>query len=172
MNAYSMHSASEVQPSVIAEMHDLPHVARQLNKPTIDDIERRSQRASSRDFVAMTSDGQAVGLLLLNRVDSWIYEILRIVAVREHEGIGSFMLGWALHYAFDVNKAHRAFLEVPEQNTRARRLYESFGFLQEGTYRDGFRSPISGRFENLCPYGLLESDYYRRIAAANQTFQG
>jgi RimJ/RimL family protein N-acetyltransferase len=140
-------------------MHECGHVTGLLNVPSVQEVVGRSQRVSSDDFVAVDSAGNPVGLLLLDRLHSWLCEMSRIVAVREHEGIGSFIMGWALRYAFDEHHVHRVFLEVHERNVRARRLYEHFGFTQEGTYRDGFRNPESGRFENLCPYGLLEADY-------------
>ncbi len=155
----SMRAISDIHPSIVIDMHRSPHVDGLLNTPTVDDVVRRSKHESSRDFVAFDSDGQVAGLLLMDRIDSWLYEISRIISVREGEGIGSSILRWALRHIFDENHAHRAFLEVHERNSRARRLYESLGFRQEGTYRDGFRNPVDGTFENLCPYGLLDVDY-------------
>jgi RimJ/RimL family protein N-acetyltransferase len=155
----SMRSATDVEPSIIIAMHGLPHVVGLLNTPTVEDVARRSKHDSSRDFVAFGPDGQPAGLLLMDRIHSWLYEVSRILSVREGEGTGSSIMRWALRHIFDQNGAHRAFLEVHESNARARRLYESVGFLQEGTYRDGFRNPVNATFENLCPYGLLDSDY-------------
>jgi diamine N-acetyltransferase len=154
-----MRPASGVEPSIIIDMHGLPHVIGLLNTPTADDVARRSKHESSRDFVAFDSNGRVAGLLLMDRIDSWLYEVSRILSVREGEGVGSSILRWALRHIFAENGAHRAFLEVHERNVRARRLYESLGFRQEGTYRDGFRNPVDGTFENLCPYGLLDVDY-------------
>jgi diamine N-acetyltransferase len=156
---YTIRPATEADTSAIIAMHDLPHVAHLLNKPTIEDVARRLKHESCCDFIALDANGELAGLLLVDRTDGWLYEVSRIVAVREREGIGSYLLRWALRYAFEENATHRVFLEVHENNVRARRLYESVGFLQEGTYRDGFRNPTDGSFENLCPYGLLESDY-------------
>jgi RimJ/RimL family protein N-acetyltransferase len=144
---------------MIIEIHGLPHVVGLLNTPTVDEVVRRSKHESSRDFVAFDSEGRPAGLLLIDRIHPWLYEVSRIISVRQGEGIGSTMMRWALRHIFDENGAHRAFLEVHETNVRARRLYESLGFLQEGTYRDGFRDPIDGSFQNLCPYGLLDVDY-------------
>jgi RimJ/RimL family protein N-acetyltransferase len=154
-----MHPLAEVEASMIIEMHGLPHVVGLLNTPTADDVARRSKQESIRDFVAFDLYGHATGLLLMDRIHPWLYEVSRIISVRQGEGIGSSMMRWALRHIFDENGAHRAFLEVHEANVRARRLYESLGFLQEGTYRDGFRDPIDGSFQNLCPYGLLDVDY-------------
>jgi RimJ/RimL family protein N-acetyltransferase len=154
-----MHPLAEVEPSMIIKMHGLPHVVGLLNTPTFDEVVRRSKHESSRDFVAFGSNGHPVGLLLMDRIHPWLYELSRIISVRPGEGIGSSMMRWALRHIFDENGAHRAFLEVHESNRQARRLYESFGFSQEGTYRDGFRNPTDGSFENLCPYGLLDADY-------------
>jgi RimJ/RimL family protein N-acetyltransferase len=154
-----MRPASEFDPSIIINMHECRHVTGLLNVPSVEEVLGRWQHESSDDFVAIDSTGNPAGLLLLDRVHSWLCEMSRILVVREHEGIGSFIMDWALRYAFDEHHAHRIFLEVHERNVRARRLYEHFGFTQEGTYRDGFRNPEDGSFENLCPYGLLEADY-------------
>jgi RimJ/RimL family protein N-acetyltransferase len=159
MIALSMRPLSEVDPSIIIGVHGLPHVVNLLNTPSVDEVERRSKQESSRDFVAFDSEGRVAGLLLMDRIHSWLYEVSRILSVREREGIGTSILRWALRHIFEENGAHRAFLEVHERNVGARRLYESVGFLQEGTYRDGFRNPVDGTFENLCPYGLLDVDY-------------
>jgi diamine N-acetyltransferase len=64
---------------------------------------------------------------------------------------------------FDEQSAHRAFLEVYAHNTRARKLYERFGFTYEGTYRDGARNPRTGRYEDLCIYGLLDNEYKQQM---------
>jgi RimJ/RimL family protein N-acetyltransferase len=154
-----MRPASAFDPSIIISMHERSHVTGLLNVPFLEEVLGRRKHESSDDFVAIDSTGNPVGLLLLDRVHSWLCEMSRILVVREHEGIGSFIMDWALRYAFDEHHVHRIFLEVHERNVRARRLYEQFGFIQEGTYRDGFRNPENGRFENLCPYGLLEGDY-------------
>jgi RimJ/RimL family protein N-acetyltransferase len=154
-----MRAASGFDPSVIINMHGCVHVTGLLNVPSVEEVTSRSQRPSSDDFIAFDSAGNPVGLLLLDRVHSWLCELSRILVVREREGIGSFIMGWTLRYAFDEHRVHRIFLEVHERNVRARRLYEHFGFTQEGMYRDGFRNPENGTFENLCPYGFLEDDY-------------
>jgi RimJ/RimL family protein N-acetyltransferase len=162
-----MRPASEADSAAIVRMHELPHVSALLNTPTPDDVKRRLERSSSFDFIAVDASGEPAGLLMVDRIDSWLYDVGRILAAREREGIGSSMMRWALQFAFETNGAHRVFLEVHESNVRARRLYESFGFTQEGTYRDGFRSPLDGHFENLCPYGLLESDYFAAKSPVN-----
>ena len=38
-------------------------------------------------------------------------------------------------------------------------MVERFGFKEEGCYRDGFCDQLTGRYENLIPYGLLKAEY-------------
>lgn len=45
-------------------------------------------------------------------------------------------------------------------NVAAQRLYESEGFVHEGTFRDGFKNPEGG-FGDLRHYGMLESEYVK-----------
>lgn len=53
----------------------------------------------------------------------------------------------AKNHAFKILQ----FNAVVENNTYARRLYESLGFVQLGTIPNGFRMK-DGHFENICPY--------------------
>ena len=89
--------------------------------------------------------------------DSRLWEVLVVVVRYPRQGIGAFAVRHAMERTF-ANGAHRMFLEVVERNRGARALYEALGFKAEGCYRDGYRDD-DGTYENLIPYGILESEY-------------
>jgi hypothetical protein len=76
-----MRPASEFDPSIIINMHGFSHVTGLLNVPSVQEVVGRSQHESSDDFVAIDSAGSPVGLLLLDRVHSWLCEMSRILVV-------------------------------------------------------------------------------------------
>ncbi len=84
-------------------------------------------------------------------------ELKRIVVARTEQGLGRKMLHEILEIAFSELHAHRLFLDVFEDNERARHLYESLGFVYEGTLREAAQR--DGHFCNLRLMSLLDREY-------------
>jgi RimJ/RimL family protein N-acetyltransferase len=59
--------------------------------------------------------------------------------------------------AFERQNAHRLWLDVLDFNVRARRLYETEGFVVEGTRRDCLRR--GDRYVSAVIMSMLESEY-------------
>ena len=154
----SVRPARTGEALVIVELHAPEHVSRILEMPPVDGV-ARGLRNPSLEHHLIFDNTEPVGFVLLARVAPWLYEIRHMVAKHEARGIGSFALRWALERIFDEHGAHRAYLEVHAGNVRARSLYERFGFVYEGAWREGARNPITGGYEDLCIYGLLETEY-------------
>ena len=141
--------------AAIAALFASPHARGFVHVPTEEQIRSVVDRAD-REMWVFERGGEIVGHTMLS-TDGWLWEV-RIVVVREQRrGIGAFAMRHAMQRAF-ANGAHRMFLEVVERNTGARALYESLGFKAEGCYRDGYRDD-DGTYEDLIPYGILESEY-------------
>ena len=88
----------------------------------------------------------------LTNPDSSI-EFRRIVAVRKGKGYGRSIVRAVKELAFDELQVHRLWLDVKEHNTRARALYKSEGFSEEGLLRECLRGPAG--FESLVIMALL-----------------
>jgi diamine N-acetyltransferase len=58
--------------------------------------------------------------------------------------------------AFKELQAHRLWLDVKVHNARARSLYKSEGFSEEGLLRECFRGPVG--FESLVVMALLHNE--------------
>ncbi len=81
----------------------------------------------------------------------------RIVVVKKGKGYGRQILQWVKAFVFEELGYHRLWLDVLEDNGRARRLYESEGFVTEGVLRDGWRT--GDRYESMVMMSILESEY-------------
>jgi RimJ/RimL family protein N-acetyltransferase len=62
--------------------------------------------------------------------------------------------------AFEEHDIHRPWLDVKPHNERARALYRSEGFVEEGTLRDALY--CGGRFESLVVMSMLRPEWAAR----------
>lgn len=148
--------------SAIVALHRLPHVAARLSVPTEEQVRSGLEVPDERDFV-VERDGSVAGSVRCIVSDGWLIEIRRVIAGVPRIGLGRFMMREILRWAFERESAHRVFLETEASNLKARRLYESLGFVHEGTWRDGYRH-ADGTFRDLCAYGLLAAEYASHVA--------
>jgi len=116
----------------------------------------------ARYFVSETESGdlQAYAILRGLSEDSGSVELKRIVVATPERGLGRRVLEELICTVFEDMKAHRLFLDVFEDNARARHLYESIGFRYEGVMRDA--ALRDGQFFCLHLMSMLESEYAQR----------
>ena len=91
----------------------------------------------------------------LTNADSSI-EFRRVVVVRKGAGYGRSIVRAVKDLAFRELHAHRLWLDVKAHNDRARALYKSEGFREEGLLLECIRGP-SG-FESLVGMALLNDE--------------
>ena len=84
-------------------------------------------------------------------------ELKRLVVATPGAGLGRTVLTEILALAFDTFHAHRLFLDVYDDNPRARHLYQSLGFVHEGTMRDAGRR--GDQYFPLHLLSILDSEY-------------
>jgi RimJ/RimL family protein N-acetyltransferase len=63
-----------------------------------------------------------------------------------------------LRIAFEELKLHRVYLNVLEDNQRANRFYQKFGFAYEGQFREHLKLH-GGELKNLNWYSMLKNEY-------------
>jgi len=73
------------------------------------------------------------------------------------KGIGKEVMALMLDFGFNELNFHRIHLSVISYNERAIKLYESFGFIREGTYREFIKR--DGKRYDLHLYGLLRTEW-------------
>lgn len=87
-------------------------------------------------------------------------ELKRIVVATPQRGLGRKILTELIRMAFEELGAHRLFLDVFDDNARARHLYESLGFVYEGVLREA--ALRDGKFCSLRLMSLLDREYAAR----------
>jgi diamine N-acetyltransferase len=104
-------------------------------------------------------NGQPLGFVILAglRGEHRSIEFLRIVVTDQGKGYGRAAVRAVERRAFETLSAHRLWLDVKEQNTRARAVYEKEGFRYEGTLRECLKGPTG--FESLVVMSVLEHEY-------------
>ena len=104
------------------------------------------------------ADGRPVGFALLRlHPEDRAVELRRLAVTEKGRGYGRAALRLAMAEAFEEHGAHRLWLDVKPQNERARSLYRSAGFVEEGTLRDALF--YDGRFESLVVMSVLRPEW-------------
>lgn len=73
------------------------------------------------------------------------------------KGVGKIASAWIIHHAFNNLNLNRVWLSVLEENVRARKLYDSLGFVEEGLLREVLHK--NGRYVNLSVMSILRSEF-------------
>jgi diamine N-acetyltransferase len=87
-------------------------------------------------------------------------ELKRLVVHPPGQGQGRQILAELVRITFDQFHAHRLFLDVFDDNARARHLYQSFGFVEEGLLREA--ALRNGQYCSLRLMSLLDREYAAR----------
>ena len=105
-------------------------------------------------------DAQPIGYLILVGLKNvhQSLEFRRIVITDKGQGYGRATIRFVKQLAFEQYHAHRLWLDVRAHNRRAQQLYQSEGFVIEGTLRECTK--VEEHFESLVIMSLLCSDYF------------
>ncbi|AEG93662.1 GNAT family N-acetyltransferase [Ramlibacter tataouinensis] len=142
------------------------------NLPYITPWERTQHEAAIRfpdfrHFIIESGDALAsAGFLILIGCKSphQSLELKRMVVQAQGGGVGRAALRYAKKVAFDDLGAHRFWLDVKVRNTRAKALYDSEGFVVEGTLRESVRTQDG--FTSLIVMSMLQPEFLARRAQA------
>ena len=139
-----------------------PH---QVVKASSEDWQRIFEDEDRKIFSVYTSEGEHIGegqlvveqplleaqlFLIIGRKDLW------------HHHYGTMALIKLMDQAFETYGLHRVWVDVPEYNEHALRMFRHLGFVLEGHLRKTHRKN-NGWFDSLA-MGLLTEEYSRRRA--------
>ena len=113
----------------------------------------------ARYYVSDTEWGEIQAYAILRGIQeaSRAIELKRLVVAVPERGLGRKLLKELMRITFRELGAHRLFLDVYDDNARARHLYESVGFQYEGVMREAAHR--DGHWCNLRLMSILESEY-------------
>jgi diamine N-acetyltransferase len=110
-------------------------------------------------IVERSEDSVPVGYTILQGLTDNNHSILlrRIVIAEKGKGYGRAALQQLKTLVFEAYKAHRFWLDVKEFNPRARKLYESEGFVLEGSLREALKTEDG--YHSMYVMSLLVSEF-------------
>jgi diamine N-acetyltransferase len=113
-------------------------------------------------IIETLEDQRPVGFLIICGLEdlSRCLEFRKIVITEKGKGFGRESLELLKEMAFIRLDMHRLWLDVKEQNQRARYLYRSVGFVEEGLLRECLWNGKT--FESLIVMSMLGREYYER----------
>lgn len=115
-------------------------------------------------LIIETAAGKRIGFVMMAGIqnDSKSIELRRIAIAEKGRGYGREALRMLKRYAFLERRCHRLWLDVKEGNVRARQLYESEGFIQEGVLREC--DLYEGVYHSMVIMSILEDEYQDNLA--------
>ena len=110
-------------------------------------------------IVETIEDQRPVGFVILIGVQEpdGNLEFKRLAISEKGNGYGRHAVRLIKQFAFDQTNTHRLWLEVVENNDRAFKLYESEGFVTEGTHRES--AVMRGQRVSLIVMSMLLREY-------------
>jgi len=155
-----------------ATLDDLPYLLQlerrfcDLGMVGSDDAETHARQMTDSDclYYVVEQEGEQAGYVIIRGLTPIIrcIELKRIVIAEPGRGVGRQVLRALIDKAFGELSAHRLWLDVYDDNDRARHVYRSLGFVEEGTLRECIK--CQGHYRSLVVMSMLESEY--RAAAA------
>lgn len=110
-------------------------------------------------YVIVVEDSAPIGFMIFQELSGphASVNLRRLVVMSKGRGIGRAAVREAKRLVFEEWDAHRFWLDVKAHNLRARYLYESEGFVVEGTLRECLRTD-SG-YDSLVVLSILRQEY-------------
>ncbi|MEF2967186.1 GNAT family protein [Paenibacillus sp. M1] len=137
------------------------------NRRFIGNWTRRQHEEFSEDedhlhlIIESKESGRPEGYMLIKGVclNQGCIELTRLVVDSKGRGYGREAIQLVKDWAFSIAGAHRLQLDVRSINSRAKALYESEGFNQEGILRDCFKEEGGEGYTSLYLMSILEEEY-------------
>ncbi|MFT9111534.1 MAG: GNAT family protein [Bifidobacterium psychraerophilum] len=113
------------------------------------------------------TDGDAIiGMIFLIDIDGWARSArIQVVLGKNYRGRGYSRdaMPRVMTYGFAPEPAglglHRIWVSVPEKNTRSTSVYQSLGFVPQGTSRDALWDAENGKYQDLIVMDTLVDEY-------------
>jgi diamine N-acetyltransferase len=145
-------------PHIVA-LERLPESQRYVGQWTEEHHARALAGPDARYYVHQDQHGriQAYIILLGFEEGSLSVEFKRFVVAQPGQRLGRRLLREILRIVFEEIGAHRFYLDVVEDNLRARHLYQSLGFIEEGILREATQR--DGQWLSLVLMSVLNREY-------------
>jgi diamine N-acetyltransferase len=148
--------------SQIVAIEQIPEYRSYIGAWTGEEHLRAMENPDNEYFVAQDETGAVEGFAILQGAQNEHHNLhLKRIAVRTaNRGVGRTLLEHVMWRAFVHHRAHRLWLDVFDTNARARRVYEAYGFREEGAMREAILR--DGEYHTLVLMSLLDLEYTAR----------
>lgn len=162
-----------LRPTMLSDLDFVTSVEQDpVNRPFITSWERTQHEGAIRfpdfrHFIVEAGPGYAsAGFVILQgcRNPHRSVELKRIVLQPKGQGLGRACVRLLSQMAFRDLGAHRFWLDVKASNPRARALYLSEGFVEEGRLRESVKT--ADGYDSLIVMSMLQSEYQALHARA------
>lgn len=162
-----------LRPTMLSDLDFVTSVEQDpANRPFITPWERTQHEGAIRfpdfrHFIVEAGPGYAsTGFVILQgcRNPHRSVELKRIVLQAKGQGLGRACVRLLTQMAFRDLGAHRFWLDVKASNPRARALYLSEGFVEEGRLRETVKT--ADGYDSLIVMSMLQSEYQALRARA------
>jgi diamine N-acetyltransferase len=125
-------------------------------------FEQHRESLTDEDIIHLiieNKQGEKIGHVILTGLlnpNKALCEKLITNKIKGH-GYGKEAMKIIMKWAFENTDTHRLWLDVKNFNQRALHVYESVGFISEGTLRDSFFN--GNRFESLVVMSILRHEH-------------
>jgi diamine N-acetyltransferase len=145
---------------VIAALERIPDFRGFVGQWSEERHARTLANGDARYFVSDSESGAVRAFAILRGIEeaSRSIELKRMVVATPGLGLGRRLLNQLMRIVFEEFRAHRMFLDVYEDNARARHLHESLGFVYEGIMREA--GERGGEFISLHLMSILAREYF------------
>lgn len=149
--------ANPADVEMIAAILNAEHVTDYVSTATHQEIGASVADPDEEYLLGETDEVVGVALLsgLANPHKS--IELRKIAAASSGRGYGARLLDEVVQRTFSVHDAHRLWLDVFPHNDRARHLYKSRGFVEEGTLRESYY--FRGEYRSVVILSMLDREY-------------
>jgi RimJ/RimL family protein N-acetyltransferase len=154
-----------------ASAEDLPYIFgleqryRELRYLGGDDAATHQRQLADPDclYWIVESEGVDAAFVIMRGLQSKnrSVELKRIAVAQPGAGLGRMVLLEVMAKAFGELGAHRLWLDVFVENSRARHVYRSAGFREEGVMRECIR--WGDEYRSLVLMSILESEYRQMV---------
>lgn len=134
------------------------------NAQFVGDWPREQHRAALSDpdilhFTVFNTSHKRAGYVILTGVSGSDHNInlRRLVVTQKGTGHGTEVLHLVKRLCFEVLDAHRLWLDVVDDNTKAQHIYKKAGFVCEGVMRECMRYP--DKYKSLIIMSILSQEY-------------
>ncbi len=148
--------------SQIVAIEQIPEYRSYIGAWTAEEHLRAMKNPDNEYFVVHDATGLVEGFAILQGAENEHRNLhLKRIAMRTaNRGLGRALLEHVTSRAFVHHRAHRLWLDVFDTNTRARRVYEAYGFREEGAMREAVLR--DGDYHTLVLMSLLDREYTAR----------